>query len=141
MTQGTVFTYSGLTSSALGIYVSDVQRDPLPPIRERTVTLPTRDGVWDFGPYYDPRHIDLTCWIVTDTRADLLAALDVLAGVLDPKQYRNNTPPFTSPLVLSDQPRVSWNCRLSGSQAVKMLATYAEFKLNFLATDPFPHTI
>jgi predicted phage tail component-like protein len=131
---GTYFVFNGIDSRSYDINVSKLERPILPKTRERLLTIPTKHGQYDFGPYFEPMTITLTCWVSEISRANLLSMTDNIAVWLDPRAGAKQ-------LVISDQTDRYWNARYSGTLDIAYIVGYGEFKIPFLCVDPFAHSI
>jgi len=130
----TTFTFGGVSSDQFGIIVLRVSRSLLPATRDRRLTIATRHGEWDFGPYLESRKMELTCAVVGDDRAALLTSLEAIASCLDPMAgYKQ--------LIISDQPDRYWNALYSGTINVDLLLAKGEFTIPFIVTDVSPHAL
>lgn len=58
------FTFNDVTASSKNIIVTSIQRPILPTLRQRKMTIPGKDGAWDFGGNtYDEQMIKISCMI------------------------------------------------------------------------------
>lgn len=66
------FIKDGQNSKDLGLIVSSIQRPILPTLRKREMTIPGKDGTWDFGNNkYENIIIPVVCYMIQPTREQI----------------------------------------------------------------------
>ncbi len=66
------FIFNGRSSIDFNIYYKSVDRSILPPLKRKEVSIPERDGVYDFGSrYYANRKLEVECFVKADSLIEL----------------------------------------------------------------------
>ena len=112
------FTLGGKRAEELGLlYLKrETEKLLLPGTRDKTVSVPGRHGVYDFGADLDARTFTLVCAIVAKTSAELEAIVRTLSGHL---LYSNGSPKLLS-LVFDEEPDREYFVVL-GSTAIRRI--------------------
>lgn len=128
------FTLGGKRAEELGLlYLKrETEKLLLPGTRDKTVSVPGRHGVYDFGADLDARTFTLVCAIVAKTSAELEAVARILSGHL---LYSNGSPKLLS-LVFDEEPDREYFVRYSGSTAIRRIIMSGKLTLPLLAADP-----
>lgn len=131
-------TLGGKRASELQIAVLiDSQEPALPSTRDRTLEIPGRHGVYDFGADLGPRLFELSCKIVKDTPYALqLAVRNLAAHLLD-----GSGRPRTLELIFDEEPDKVYYVRYSGSLSIQRLVGLGRFTLPLMAFDPFAYSL
>lgn len=124
------FTFKGVASNTKGITVVNVKRPIMPPIKLRTLDIPSMPGAYyggyDIGLLQIPVDIELnSATIQADKRA--------LTTWLGPQET-------LSELIFSDEPDLTYKASVSGNTDFQQLLTYGKGTINFLCTDPFAYS-
>jgi len=128
---GTIFVYAGLSSDTFGIYVERVRRSILPPTRDRELVIATRHGVWDFGPYFEKRVLEIDCVLVASDRTDLLHTARSIGSWLSPLEGPKE-------LYFSDESDVVYKAVYSGDLPLDVNGlAQGRFTLPFKLAEPF----
>jgi hypothetical protein len=131
---GMSFTFAAVNSSTIGVYLEQggVHAPFIAPTKDRRISIPTMDGQWDFGAYFDDMPIELDCFIVNKDRVAMMASAASLGDLLDPRAGKR-------PLILPDRPGYRL-ARYAGSIDFVPLVMSVKFKLPFIA-EPISHPI
>ncbi len=131
-----MFSLDGVQDSALGISgLAGLVPQALPDTIEKTLRIPGRNGVYDFGADLGPRVFSIPCALLDGTtEAALQAAIRALAGALVDSQGK----PKSVELVFDWEPTVHYTVRYAGSLNVNSLIrfTKGKFSLPLKAADP-----
>lgn len=127
------FTLGGVTAAQLGIQMISSSRRPiLPNTIDRTLAIPGRNGLWDFGADIGARQFSLQCALINWNAVALQTAIGKIAShLLD--QYGK---PRTMALILDLQPNRTYTVRYSGSLPIDRIIGLGQFTLPLLAADP-----
>lgn len=131
-----MFSIDGVSDFDLGITaLSGFSPRGLPDTREKTMEIPGRDGIWDFGADLSVRTFEIPCAIVAETRETMQATIRKIAGSLIDRRGK----PKTLKLVFDWDPDVTYYVRYSGSMAITDLLNLmaGSFSLSLKATDPY----
>lgn len=133
------FSYKNISFSELGILrVSDGSRyseDLLPPIQDKTVQVPGRDGAYYFGSAYGPRIINIPFAFDCLTEKDLRLLKRLL---------KDKTP---GELELSEVPYKVYNAKITGSTVINYVPFTengeriykGEGRITFTCYEPYAH--
>jgi predicted phage tail component-like protein len=114
------------------------QHDALPETRDRTVTIPGRHGVYDFGADLGVRQFELKCGLIDAVdSADLQAKIRKLASELTDVYGR----PKTVRLTFSEEPDKYYAVRYTGRVGVDRIHRLGFFLLAFTAFDPMAKSV
>ncbi|OAS21132.1 distal tail protein Dit [Paenibacillus oryzisoli] len=130
------FTLGGQTARQLGIrMLRTSQRPVLPDTVDRTLGIPGRNGLWDFGADLNARQFNLECVILRTNSTTLQQQVSTLAAfLLD--QYAK---PRTLELVFDNQPDRTYYVRYSGSLAIDRVVGRGQFTLPLVAFDLYAY--
>lgn len=130
------FTFNNITSKEMNIKARIESFSVVPSLRNRSVQISGKDGLYDFGCELSERNIVFDCYIFPQiSKARLLEIADNLAVSFDPKQG-------VKQLVLEDMPNRYFMARLSeGIDVQKLIQNSGSFTLNFVAYDPYGYAI
>ena len=111
------FTLGGKRAEELGLlYLKrETEKLLLPGTRDKTVSVPGRHGVYDFGADLDARTFALVCAIVAKTSAELEAIVRTLSG----HPHSNGSPRLLS-LVFDEEPDKEYSSGI-GSTAIRRI--------------------
>lgn len=138
MTYNGGFTLGGKTANELGIIMTrSSQRPMLAPTVDRLLSIPGRNGQWDFGADLGARMFGLECVILPQRYADLQISIDRLAMHLLDAFGR----PRTMQLILDASPDRFYSVRYSGDLPIERLASMGQFTLPLLAADPHAYSL
>lgn len=132
------FILGGKTAIELGLrlkYTSD--RPILPSTVDRTVSIPGRNGLMDFGADVGQRQFNLECGMIYNNHIELQTAVSKLAAFLHDPYGR----PKTMKLILDSQPERYYNVRYSGSLPIDRIAGFGEFTLPLVGFDPYAYKL
>lgn len=128
----------GVNLEDLGVRVSrEYQHPAAPETRDYTMEIPGRHGAWDFGADLGPRRIELPCFVVKNTPADVQRTIRALMAHLFDAYGR----PKTMWLVFSTEPDKYYLARISGGLPVERIYRVGRFVLPFVAYDPFAYSV
>jgi len=132
------FTLGGVPASNLGLrMIGKSQRPVLPKTSDRTLAIPGRSGLWDFGAELGPRIINLEVAFVETNSATLQKKVSELAAFLVDAYGR----PRTMELILENQPDRRYIVRYSGSLPIDRISGFGRFVIPLVAYDPFAHSL
>lgn len=133
-----VKSLAGIDPNSIGLRVlRETARPGLPSTRDRVLTIPGRNGAWDFGADMEPRSFSLECAFLTRRSTELQQSIETLASLLVDAYGR----PKTVELVFSSRPDRSYRVRYSGSLPIQRVAGLGKFSLPMVAFDPYPRSI
>lgn len=127
------FTYNGTHSDVMGVVVTGIRRDLLPPIAARTITVPGRPGAYWQGYDYDIRQFEVEVFVRGASLADLRAKVRGIADWL-------NAHGGPKPLVFDDEPDKQYYAVLSNETALEQILWYGRGTLTFLCPDPHAYS-
>jgi len=129
-----VLSLAGINPESMGLHMSNASERPiLPATRDRTLTIPGRNGAWDFGADMEPREFNLDCAFIAQSPEKLQFNAEKLARLLVDAHGK----PRTVRLVFSVHPDRTYTVRYSGSWPIERLAGMGRFKLPLIAYDPY----
>ena len=129
------FSYNNVAMLQYGVYLKKGMGRPiLPPVRDRLLEVPGKDGVYSFRPDYAQREFTLNCLLKATSRTDALAKIDSIASVL-------YTGGVAKPLMFDDQDGRYWLATLSGDPRATLDMQSGEFEISFLCADPFAYSV
>ncbi|WP_373232099.1 distal tail protein Dit [Cohnella sp.] len=133
-----VASIGGVRPSEIGLQVlRESERPVLPDTRDRMLTIPGRNGAWDFGSDLEPKRFNLDCAFMTPGARTLQQCVETLARLLLDPYGR----PRTVELIFSVTPDRSYQVRYSGSMPISRLVGMGRFTLPLIAVDPFSYQI
>lgn len=128
----------GKTFDELGLVLLKTTQIPiLPSTRDRTVQIPGRAGVYDFGSDIGPRQFNLECAIKAATRQELFEKVRALAAHL----IDTDGKPRTLELIFDDEPDRYYSVKYSGGVSMERIVSVGRFTLQLMATDPFAYAV
>lgn len=126
------FSFNGTTSRSMGLATKISKEYRMPDLRNNTVTMPGRHGVFDFGEMVSERKIVISCFIPPGkTDAQFLAKKDDIIEWLNPDNG-------LCQLILDKEPGRAYQARLtSGFSFDKAVRNSCTFELEFFCPDPY----
>jgi predicted phage tail component-like protein len=123
------------TAKELGMIMREGEADPvLPPINERTMEIPGRNGAYYFGASFGARRITIPCaFVYSETETELQDDIRALAAIL----IDNNSKPKALRLVFESRPTHYYDVYVTGTTTLTRRVYDGEFDLMFVAPDPF----
>lgn len=132
------FRLGGQTARQLGIRMLRASQRPiLPGTVDRTLGIPGRNGVMDFGADMGARQFNLECAALKQSPAALQQVVTSLAAYLV-DQYGK---PRTLPLIFDYQPGRLYYVRYSGSLPVDRIVGLGQFTLPLVAFDSYAYAV
>jgi predicted phage tail component-like protein len=132
------FTLGGKTAKELGIIMVSTSRRPiLPNTVDRTLTIPGRNGAWDYGADVGPRQIQLDCAVMQQNAYNLQSTVESVASLL----VDGFGKPRTLELVFDLRPDRFFRVRYVGSLDIERIIGFGRFTLPLLAFDPFAYSL
>ncbi|MNO28121.1 Phage tail protein [compost metagenome] len=132
------FSLNGIRSEDLGIiFLRNSQRPILPQTNDRTLSIPGRNGAWDFGADLDTRSFTLECALIEDSAEALQTAVERIAAALVDVKGK----PKPLELVFDTRPDRYFTVRYVGSLDIERLIRAGQFTLPLIAFDPFSYRI
>lgn len=133
-----IIQLDGQTNVDLGFIVVLGSRRPiLPGTVDRTLAIPGRHGLWDFGADLGAKLFEFTCAINQSSTTTLQQSVATLAAFLLDSFGR----PRTIDLVFLTDPDKSFKVRLMGELPIDRMNGYGSFTLPLIAADPFARSI
>jgi predicted phage tail component-like protein len=123
-----MFTFNGIASTTY-LIENNVHHSILPPLAFRSLAVPGRAGVYDFGVELGPREIAIDVTVKSSSQADLRSKVRAIASWL----YQADL----APLVFSDEPDKTYYARLSGSTDLEQIVELGRGTLTFVCPDPY----
>ncbi len=123
------FTYDGIHSSSKGIIVTSVQRDILPKITSRTITIPGRPGAYYTDSEYDMRQIRVEIVFLEKSLTDIRTKVRDIAAWLKPEVLK--------PLVFDDEPDKTYLAVLSEGSEIEEIVYTGKGEITFICPDPY----
>lgn len=124
---------------AAELYLSvliDSEEPALPETRDRTLEIPGRHGLYDFGADLGPRMFELQCAIIQPNAYALQRAVRALAAHL----MDGNGRPRTLELIFDEEPDKVYFVRYAGSVSIQKRIGLGKFSLPLVAYDPFAYS-
>ena len=109
------------------------KRPALPSTVDRTLTIPGRNGQWDFGADISPRQFVLDCAFLTRNAYELQQKAAALAAYLVDSYGK----PRTLELRFRERPGQFFKVRFSGAFDIDRIIGTGVFSLSFTAFDPY----
>jgi predicted phage tail component-like protein len=124
-----MFTFKGVTSTAMGVIERSVTHSILPPINHRYVKYGTRDGAFDTGRSFGMRTIEVVIGLSGTSYTDLRAKARNVA------EWLNSDKPES--LIFSDEPDKQYFARVVDTTELEETLYYGEATITFICPDPF----
>lgn len=126
----------GIDMKEYGMLVTGVD-NPLPQVRESTMSIPGRDGDFDFTRHYGGRIMTISGYVTGDSHSGLMANLDSLKAFF---RLRENGSTFK--VIFQDQSTRYWTSRYAGGfspnfQAPWMYGRAVNFSLTLYCVKPY----
>lgn len=130
------FIFNGISSQSMGLATRMTTENRMPELRNNTVTMPGRHGVFDFGETVSERKIEITCFIPPGkSDADFLSKKDEVIKWLNPDNG-------LCQLILDREPGRVYSARLnSGFSFDKFVRNSCTFDLEFFCPDPYGYAV
>lgn len=126
----------GKTPNDLGFKVLiDTIEPGLPETRDKTIVIPGRHGLYDFGADLGERRFELPCAMITKDATELQKKIRAFAAHLVDAYGR----PKTLDFIIDTEPEKVYKVRYAGSLNPKRLAGLGHFTLPLVAYDPFSY--
>ena len=128
------FKFNGRTSQSFGLATRMTKEIRMPDFTNNTITVPGREGVFDFGETIGERKIEISCFIPPGkSDEDFLARKDEIIAWLNPDIGLCD-------LILDKEPNRVHRARLeSGFSFDKVVRNSCTFDLTFLCPDPYAY--
>jgi predicted phage tail component-like protein len=126
------FRFNGRTSQSFGLATRQTKENRMPDFTNNTVTVPGREGVFDFGETIGERKIEISCFIPPGrSDEEFLARKDEIIAWLNPDSGLKD-------LILDKEPGRVYRARLEGGFSFdKAVRNSCTFDLTFLCPDPY----
>ena len=130
------FSFNGTTSQSMGLATRITNEYRMPELRNNTITMPGRHGVFDFGETVSERKILISCFIPPgSTDAQFLSKKDDIIEWLNPDNG-------LCQLILDKEPGRVYEARLtSGFSFDRAVRNSCTFDLEFFCPDPYGYAI
>lgn len=122
------FTFNGLSSTTY-LIENRVYHNILPPLASRSLAVPGRAGVYDFGVSMGAREIAVDVTVKGSSQADFRSKVRAIASWL----YQSNL----KPLVFADEPDKTYYARIAGSTDLEQIVWVGQGTITFICPDPF----
>jgi predicted phage tail component-like protein len=128
------FRFNGRTSQSFGLATRQTKENRMPDFTNNTVTVPGREGVFDFGETIGERKIEISCFIPPGrSDEEFLARKDEIIAWLNPDNGLKD-------LILDKEPGRVYRARLEGGFSFdKAVRNSCTFDLTFLCPDPYAY--
>ena len=128
------FKFNGKTSQSFGLATRMTKENRMPDFTNNTITVPGREGLFDFGETIGERKIEISCFIPPGkSDEDFLARKDEIIAWLNPDIGLCD-------LILDKEPNRVYRARLeSGFSFDKVVRNSCTFDLTFLCPDPYAY--
>mgnify|MGYP000857327205 CR=1 FL=1 len=128
------FKFNGRTSQSFGLATRMTKENRMPDFTNNTITVPGREGSFDFGETIGERKIEISCFIPPGKAdEDFLARKDEIIAWLNPDIGLCD-------LILDKEPDRVYRARLeSGFSFEKAVRNSCTFDLTFLCPDPYAY--
>lgn len=125
---------NGMSNVELGFVVLRTSKRPgLPQTTDRTVSIPGRNGLWDYGSDLSPRTFEYECAFVERDSISLQQRVTTLAAILIDTYGK----PKNLELRARERPGQFFNVRYVGKFDIDRIAGLGTFTLPLTAFDPF----
>lgn len=130
------FSFNGTTSKSMGLATRITNEYRMPDLRNNTITMPGRHGVFDFGETVSERKILISCFIPPGkTDEQFLSKKDDIIEWLNPDNG-------LCQLILDKEPGRVYEARLtSGFSFDRAVRNSCTFDLEFFCPDPYGYAI
>jgi len=130
------FSFNGTTSQSMGLATRINNEYRMSELRNNTITMPGRHGVFDFGETVSERKIVISCFIPPgNTDAQFLSKKDEIIEWLNPDNG-------LCQLILDKEPGRVYEARLtSGFSFDRAVRNSCTFDLEFFCPDPYGYAI
>ncbi len=116
------FIFNNRSSLDFDIYFKSVDRTLLPPLIRKEVSIPERDGVYDFGSrFYGNRKLEIECFIKSGSLENLRRKIREIADWLSIK----------GKLIFPDEPNRYYIGRIYSEVALSQINTHGSINLIF----------
>lgn len=122
------FTFNGV-SSTVHLVENNVYHNILPPLAFRSLAVPGRAGVYDFGVGLGAREIAVDVTVKGSSQADLRSKVRAIASWL----YQDSL----KPLVFSDEPDKTYYARIAGNTDLEQIVWVGQGTITFVCPDPY----
>lgn len=122
------FTFNGV-SSTTHLIENSVYHNVLAPLAFRSLAVPGRAGVYDFGVSMGAREIAVDVTVNGNSQADLRSKVRAIASWL----YQDSL----KPLVFSDEPDKTYYARITGSTDLEQIVWVGQGTITFICPDPY----
>jgi len=130
------FTLGGVPAKELGIIMIGTSKRPiLPPTVDRTISIPGRNGAWDFGADVGTRPFNLDCALIEQNAVALQMAIERLAALMVDRYGK----PRTLELTFDTRPDRHYQVRYSGSLEIDRIIGLGRFTLPLVAFEPYAY--
>jgi predicted phage tail component-like protein len=128
------FRFNGRTSQSFGLATRQTKENRMPDFTNNMVTVPGREGVFDFGETIGERKIEISCFIPPGkSDEEFLARKDEIVTWLNPDNGLCD-------LILDKEPGRVYRARLEGGFSFdKAVRNSCTFDLTFLCPDPYAY--
>lgn len=128
------FKFNGRTSQSFGLATRMTKEYRMPDFTNNTITVPGREGVFDFGETIGERKIEISCFIPPGkSDADFLARKEEIIAWLNPDEGLRD-------LILDKEPDRVYKARLEGGFSFdKAVRNSCTFDLTFFCPDPYAY--
>lgn len=123
-----MFTFNGISSTTY-LVENNVHHSILPPLAFRSLAVPGRAGVYDFGVSAGAREIVIDVTVKGNSQADLRSKVRSIASWL----YQDNL----KTLVFSDEPDKTYYARIAGSTDLEQIVWTGQGTITFICPDPY----
>jgi predicted phage tail component-like protein len=127
------FAFRGQHSSDFGIILNSLKRSILPPIQEKTITIPYMAGAHYFGKQIGERTFSLTVTVQGTDADDLNNKLSDIATWLNSDQEEE--------IVFDKEADKSYYGFFTGSTDLSELVTIGQATLTFVCADPYAYGV
>ncbi|WP_010278790.1 phage tail domain-containing protein [Paenibacillus senegalensis] len=128
------FTLGGKTARQLGVVMKgSSQRPILPGTNDKTLTIPGKNGAWDFGADMGTRLFSLDLAFITKDYVTLQQAISNFAAHLVDSYGK----PRKLELRFDARPGQHFIVRYSGNLPIERIAGFGQFTLPLVAFDPY----
>ncbi len=130
------FIFDNIVSKDMKVKARLLSYSVVPSLRNKSIEISGKDGLYDFGCELSERNIVFDCYIFPQiSKVKLLEIADNLATTLDPKKGVRK-------LILDDMPQRFFHARLTeGIDIEKLIQNSGAFTLSFMAFDPYGYAI
>jgi len=123
-----MFTFNGIASTTY-LVENNVHHSILAPLAFRSLAVPGRAGVYEFGVNVGAREIAVDVTVKGSSQADLRSKVRTIASWL----YQSSL----KPLVFSDEPDKTYYARIAGSADLEQIVWTGQGTITFICPDPY----